>query len=129
MHQFAYAFKKVWNVPKYINSVLADKLLQLRHGSDWFERRFDGLTDGLVCEYVRIKLVDRLKDNPVPFTRREGGGLAGLTIRLAQIEIDHYEGRVAADELVQINVRKVTCFKDGERRRFVAHFDAVRLSL
>ena len=97
--------------------------------SDWFERYFAGRSNALACEYVRIKLLERVKDNPIPLHKTNGGGLHDLVVRLAKVEIRYHEGKTALDEIVQIDVQKVTCFRDGERRRFVAHFNAVNVSL
>lgn len=96
--------------------------------SNWFERHFARWSGALACEYVRIKLLERVKDNPIPLTKSDVGGLHNLVAHLAEIELRHHRGEIALNEVIQIDVRKVTCFMDGKRRRFVAHFNAVNVS-
>jgi hypothetical protein len=96
--------------------------------SDWFENYFAGRSDAVTCEYVRTKLLERVKDKPIPL-HKTAGGVQNLVAHLAELELRHHRGETALDEMVLIDLRRVTCFTDGERRRFVAHFNTANISL
>ena len=97
--------------------------------SEWLEDYLMQRGDGLACEYVRLKLLERLKDHPISL-RELGEEDHSLVTLLAEAAVlEKHQGRSVFDELTQFDVQKVTCYFDGEHRRFVAHFNAIHIAL
>jgi hypothetical protein len=97
--------------------------------SEWLDDYLAQRGDGLACEYVRLKLLERLKDRPISL-RELGEEDHSLVTLLAQATIlEKHRGQGVIDELTQFDIQKVTCYSDGERRRFVAHFNATHIFL
>lgn len=99
----------------------------------WFKERLASLSDDESCEHLRTGLQQRLETAPIRDNSKN------YTTSVEQLA-DLLRGHMAAErhgepfgapvaEITQIKLLKVTCFKDGDCRRFVAHFDVERISL
>jgi hypothetical protein len=90
---------------------------------DWLERHFNGWTDMRACNYMLAKLQRSAKERPIPF--EAGDARAELAIVVEGIA----QGTATATKMAQLDIKRVTCFMDGERRRFVAHLNAILVEL
>lgn len=90
---------------------------------DWLEQYFTGWTDMRACNYMLAKLQRSAKDRPIPFEAGDTKtGLAKVIEGIAQ-------GTATSTKMAQLDIKRVTCFMDGERRRFVAHLNATLVEL
>ena len=88
-------------------------IINVRNGqTKWLDVFFEDKSDEESCEYILAKLRKLLDGKPVTTTYE---GLINRTDLL-------HPG-----DMVQIDVKRVTCFTDGGHRRFVAHFDAFKI--
>ena len=99
--------------------------------SDLFEQILGGKGDAVACEYVCLKLKQRFADKTIPVSTGPTESQLDVLARMAARHLSNRQSQPSNDfkEMVQIDIKQVTCFMDGERRRFVAHFDAVNVSL
>jgi len=97
--------------------------------SAWLEEHLSQRSDALACEYVRLKLLERVKDHPIALHELARGNHSHVTLLAQATILEQHHGRGILDELTQFDVQKVTCYFDGERRRFVAHFNASHIAL
>jgi hypothetical protein len=95
-----------------------------RDQSDWFESYFAGQDDTRACNYVLVQLQRKLRDRAIPFEVEPTDHSADNPGSFVE-HIRSFAGKGKGfTKMLQIEVKSVTCFQDGDRRRFIAHFDS-----
>lgn len=90
---------------------------------DWLEQRFAGWADERACNYVLAKLQRTAKERPIPF---EAGNARA---ELAKVVSGVATGEASYNKMAELDIKRVSCFMDGERRRFIAHLNVTVVEL